>query len=94
MGHGQHNRFNQLLNLLVAPANVAVVFRGLFVYFHGLDPGVEFSWQRFEHQVAVFVDTNQITGFDLHVQQMKEMGETENELAGEPQPLRWAVLWE
>mmetsp|Transcript_7187 Transcript_7187/g.15374 ORF Transcript_7187/g.15374 Transcript_7187/m.15374 type:complete len:342 (-) Transcript_7187:476-1501(-) len=55
MRHGQNNGFNQLLDLLIKPSNVTIVFRGLFINFHCFHARVILRRQRLEYQVRILV---------------------------------------
>merc|ERR1711935_271304 len=51
--HGQHDRLHQLLDLVVAPAHVVELIRGLLIHLHRLDTRVVLVGQRLEDEVAV-----------------------------------------
>jgi len=65
VGHGQHNRFNKLLNLLVEAADVGVLLGGSLVDLHGFHPRVVLGRQLFVDDEAFFVDCDKVAGLDF-----------------------------
>ena len=65
--HGPYDGFHQFLNLLVQASHVGVFLLWLLVDLHGLDAAVIFCGQRIEHKVRVFVDADQVAGFEGEV---------------------------
>ena len=61
VGHGQHHRLHQLLDLLVQAADVAVLLGRPGVHLHGLHPAVVLRGQGVQDEVTVLVNTHQVT---------------------------------
>lgn len=63
--HGPHNRLDQLLDLLIQPAHVSVLLRGLLIHLHGFDSAVIFGRQGVEDEIRVLVNADEIGGLQL-----------------------------
>mmetsp|Transcript_3316 Transcript_3316/g.13274 ORF Transcript_3316/g.13274 Transcript_3316/m.13274 type:complete len:286 (+) Transcript_3316:326-1183(+) len=63
--HGQHHRFDQLLDLLVTASDVAVLLGGLLVHLHGLHPRVVLSRQLLQNQVGILVGAHEVVRLEL-----------------------------
>ena len=64
MGHGQHDRLDELLDLLVEASHVVELLGGLLVHLHRLDPRVELRGQHLQDQVRVLVHAHEVRGLE------------------------------
>ena len=65
VGHGQHDSLDELFDLLVEAADVAVLFRGTLVHFHGFNARVVLDGQLLKYEIRVLVDADQIARLEL-----------------------------
>lgn len=63
--HGQNDCLNELLNLLVQAADVAVRFRRTLIHLHRLDARVKLGGQRLQDEVRILVDADQVARLEL-----------------------------
>ena len=58
--HGENDRFDEFLDLLVGTTNVGIFLGRTFVDFHRLDARIEFGREFFQDEVRIFVGPDQI----------------------------------
>mmetsp|Transcript_6297 Transcript_6297/g.18868 ORF Transcript_6297/g.18868 Transcript_6297/m.18868 type:complete len:332 (+) Transcript_6297:939-1934(+) len=63
--HGQHDGLDQLLNLLIQPADVGVVLGGLLIHLHRLYTAIVLGGKRVKDEVRILVDAHQVAGLEL-----------------------------
>ncbi len=62
---GEHDGLLHLTKLLRETTNVRVLLLGLLVDLHGLDAGIILRRKLVQNQVAVLVDTNEISRLEI-----------------------------